>query len=73
MRFKIKFEQHAVLILTWGGLGGGLSVALALSLTTEMHRDEFVPITYMVVVFSILIQGLTIGKLAKKLLKPVTV
>eukprot|EP01037_Dinobryon_pediforme_P009407 gene9407-9487_t len=62
-----------VLILTWGGLGGGLSVALALSLTTEMHRDEFVLITYMVVVFSILIQGLTIGKLAKKLLKPVTV
>jgi CPA1 family monovalent cation:H+ antiporter len=36
-------------------------------------RDEFVLITYMVVVFSILIQGLTIGKLAKKLLKPVTV
>jgi CPA1 family monovalent cation:H+ antiporter len=73
MRFKIKFEQHAVLILTWGGLRGGLSVALALSLTTEMHRDEFVLITYIVVVFSILIQGLTIGKLAKKLLKPVTV
>jgi CPA1 family monovalent cation:H+ antiporter len=73
MRFKIRFEQHAVIILTWGGLRGGLSVALALSLTKEMHRDEFVLITYMVVVFSILVQGLTIGRVAKKLLKPANV
>jgi CPA1 family monovalent cation:H+ antiporter len=70
MRFKIRFEQHAVIILTWGGLRGGLSVALALSLTTAMHRDEFVLITYMIVVFSILVQGLTIGRFVKKLLKP---
>jgi CPA1 family monovalent cation:H+ antiporter len=73
MRFKIRFEQHAVIILTWNGLRGGLSVALALSLTKEMHRDEFVLITYMVVVFSILVQGLTIGRVAKKLLKPANV
>jgi len=67
LRFKLKFEKHAVAILTWGGLRGGLSVALALSLGPELHRDEFVLITYMVVVFSILVQGLTIGRLAKKL------
>ncbi|MBB3054991.1 cation:proton antiporter [Mucilaginibacter gotjawali] len=67
LRFKIKFEKHAVAILTWGGLRGGLSVALALSLSPAMHRDEFVLITYMIVVFSILVQGLTIGKLAKRL------
>lgn len=68
LRFKIKFEKHAVAILTWGGLRGGLSVALALSLSPEMHRDEFLLITYMVVVFSILVQGLTIGGFTRRLI-----
>ena len=67
MRFKVKFEKNAVTVLTWGGLRGGISVALALSLSADMYRDEFVLITYIVVVFSILVQGLTIGKLAKRL------
>nr|WP_294950603.1 sodium:proton antiporter [uncultured Mucilaginibacter sp.] len=67
LRYKIKFERHAVAILTWGGLRGGLSVALALSLSPQMHRDEFVLVTYIIVVFSILVQGLTIGGLAKRL------
>lgn len=67
LRYWITFEKNAVAILTWGGLRGGLSVALALSLTSTMHKDEFVLITYIVVVFSILVQGLTIGRLAKKL------
>lgn len=69
LRYKIKFEKHTVAILTWGGLRGGLSVALALSLTPDMHRDEFVLITYIIVVFSILIQGLTIGSFTKRLLQ----
>ncbi|QHS57557.1 sodium:proton antiporter [Mucilaginibacter sp. 14171R-50] len=67
LRYKIKFENNAIAILTWGGLRGGISVALALSLGSNMYRDEFVLITYIVVVFSILVQGLTIGKLAQKL------
>ncbi|WP_374949789.1 cation:proton antiporter, partial [Mucilaginibacter sp.] len=67
LRKKVKFEKNAVTMLTWGGLRGGISVALALSLTPSMHRDQFVLITYIIVVFSILVQGLTIGKLAKKL------
>ncbi|OOQ59575.1 sodium:proton antiporter [Mucilaginibacter pedocola] len=67
LRYKIKFEKNAVAMLTWGGLRGGLSVAMALSLGGNMYRDEFVLITYIVVVFSILVQGLTIGKLAKRL------
>ena len=66
LRYKITLEKNIVLILTWGGLRGGLSVALALSLTSAMHKNEFVLITYIIVVFSIIVQGLTIGKLARK-------
>ena len=54
------------LVMTWGGLRGGISIALALGLTQEMHRDLFLVITYVVVVFSIVGQGLTVGKLVKK-------
>jgi len=71
LRYKITFEKHAVAILTWGGLRGGLSVALALSLSPQMHRDEFVLITYIIVVFSILVQGLSIGSFTRRLLKKV--
>ncbi len=69
LRYKIRFERHAIAILTWGGLRGGLSVALALSLDPNMHRDEFVLITYMIVVFSILVQGLSIGGFTRRLLQ----
>ncbi|QXV66758.1 sodium:proton antiporter [Mucilaginibacter sp. 21P] len=67
LRRWVKFEPNAVTILSWGGLRGGISVALALSLGNGMFRDEFVLITYVIVVFSILVQGLTIGKLAGRL------
>ena len=67
LRLKIKFEKNVVAILTWGGLRGGLSVAMALSLPTNMHRDELVLITYIIVIFSIIAQGLTIGKVAARL------
>ncbi|KOP53009.1 sodium:proton antiporter [Pseudomonas tremae] len=50
-------------ILTWGGLRGGVSVALALALPTGPERDLLLSITYIVVLLSILLQGLTIGKL----------
>ncbi|HEY2722444.1 MAG TPA: sodium:proton antiporter [Chitinophagaceae bacterium] len=69
LSFKRAFEKNSVVILTWGGLRGGISVALALSLPAHMYRQEFLSITYTVVVFSIIVQGLTIGKVAKKLQK----
>lgn len=66
---KLEFVPKTNLIMTWGGLRGGISIALALSLTVEMYRDLFLIITYIIVVFSIIIQGLTVGKLIKKIAK----
>ncbi len=63
---RLDFVPKTNLIMTWGGLRGGISIALALGLTEAMQRDLFLVITYIVVVFSILVQGLTVGKLVKK-------
>lgn len=64
---RLDFVPKTNLLMTWGGLRGGISIALALGLTQDMHRDMFLVITYVVVVFSILVQGLTIEPLIKRL------
>jgi len=61
------FSPHVAKILTWTGLRGGISIALALSLPVSTERDVLLAITYGVVVFSILVQGLTISPFLKML------
>ncbi|MDH5361291.1 MAG: sodium:proton antiporter, partial [Gammaproteobacteria bacterium] len=65
MRKTRPFSPGVVKILTWGGLRGGISVALALSIPAGVARDEILTFTYVIVVFSILVQGLSVGKLIK--------
>lgn len=67
LKYRTAFEKNAIAILTWGGLRGGIPVALALSIPQDMHGQAFIVITYIVVLFSIIIQGLTIGKVVKRL------
>ncbi len=65
MRSRRTFSPHAIKIITWSGLRGGISVALALSLPAGAERDLIVAVTYLVVVFSILVQGLSVGRLIR--------
>ncbi len=69
-RFR-PFTPHAVRIMTWGGLRGGISIALALSLPASLEaRAPLLTITYVVVVFSILVQGLSMGRLVRAIPRP---
>ncbi|MGD2135581.1 MAG: sodium:proton antiporter [Gemmatimonadales bacterium] len=61
------FSAHAVKILTWSGLRGGISVALALSLPPGPERGTLLTATYVIVCFSIVVQGLTVGPLVRRL------
>jgi CPA1 family monovalent cation:H+ antiporter len=76
LRLRRSFTPHAVKLLTWGGLRGGISVALALSIPRVLaghavpEREILLSITYSVVIFSIIVQGLSMGPLTRRLLRP---
>lgn len=66
---RANFCRRELALLTWGGLRGGLAVAMALSLAPSFPlRDDMVLITYVVVVFSVMVQGMTFNQLSSRLL-----
>jgi CPA1 family monovalent cation:H+ antiporter len=67
LRHRRAFSPYAATMMSWGGIRGGISVALALQVPPGPEREIIVSITYTVVAFSILVQGLTMGPLARRL------
>lgn len=72
MKIFRNFSPGVVTMLTWGGIRGGISVALALSLPPVPERNTLIAATYLVVIFSIGIQGMSLGRLARYKYKPIT-
>ncbi|PYE83839.1 cation:proton antiporter [Pseudoroseicyclus aestuarii] len=60
-------ERDVVPMMTWGGIKGGISIALALALPESEWKDMILAVTFTVVVFSVLVQGLTVARFARRL------
>jgi CPA1 family monovalent cation:H+ antiporter len=67
LRARLQIRRGAVRILTWGGLKGGISIALAMKTPDFPGRNAVLTVTYAVVVFSIIVQGLSLGPLLRRL------
>ena len=70
VRNRIELGPGAISVLTWGGLKGGISIALAMKTPDFPGRNAMLTVTYAIVVFSILVQGLTVGRLIRRQVRP---
>lgn len=66
---KSAYNRGSLIVMVWGGIRGGVSIALVLSMPEGGFKNLLLEITYIVVLFSIVVQGLTVGKVAKKVLE----
>ena len=71
VRHRVELGPGAISVLTWGGLKGGISIALAMKTPDFPGRNAMLTVTYAIVVFSILVQGLTVGRLIRSKVRPV--
>lgn len=67
--FKPRLSRGSLTMLVWGGLRGGVSIALVLSVSSPDYKELLLEMTYFVVVFSIVVQGLTVGRVSGKVLQ----
>jgi CPA1 family monovalent cation:H+ antiporter len=67
MRLRREFGRETIPVLTWSGVRGGLSVALALAIPDSPHKPLLLVVTYAVAIFSIAVQGLTLAPLVRRL------